>query len=81
MLKDPIKDFEKYRKFLESIPLVKYREELKDIKWVEQDLVPTLYPLTSIYKNYWETQNFLDFEKWFTEFWSEINTSCRFFLF
>ncbi len=27
-----------YRKFLESIPLSKYREELKDIKWVEQDL-------------------------------------------
>jgi len=77
MPKDSIKDFEKYRKFLESIPLSEYREKLKDIKWVEQDLVPALYPLTSIYKNYWETQNFLDFGKWFTEFWGEINASQK----
>jgi len=33
-----IKDFKKYRDFLATIPLDKYREELKDIKWVEQDL-------------------------------------------
>lgn len=37
-MKDFINDLEKYRKFLETIPLAKYREELKDIKWVEQDL-------------------------------------------
>ncbi|MFH2069985.1 MAG: TaqI family restriction endonuclease [Elusimicrobiota bacterium] len=71
------KDLEKYRKFLESIPLSKYREELKDIKWVEQDLVPMLYPLTSIFKNYWESQNFLSFEEWFTEFWNEMNTAQK----
>ena len=71
------KDLEKYRKFLESIPLSTYREELKDIKWVEQDLVPTLYPLTSIFLNYWETPNFLSFEDWFNKFWNEINTSQK----
>lgn len=69
----PIKDHLRYRQFLESIPLASYREELKDIKWVEQDLVHTLYPLASIYENYWETQNFLSFEDWFSSFWKEIN--------
>jgi len=72
-MKNPVVDLEKYREFLESIPLSRYREELKDVKWVEQDLVPALYPLPSIYKNYWETHNFLSFEEWFTEFWKEIN--------
>ncbi|HNV63463.1 MAG TPA: TaqI family restriction endonuclease, partial [Candidatus Cloacimonas acidaminovorans] len=33
-----IEDFKRYRDFLVTIPLDKYREELKDIKWVEQDL-------------------------------------------
>ncbi|HGJ63971.1 TPA: TaqI family restriction endonuclease [bacterium] len=77
MLKDQIRGFEKYRQFLGNIPLSKYRDELKDIKWVEQDLVPSLYPLKSIYKNYWETQNFLNFENWFAEFWDEINSSQK----
>jgi hypothetical protein len=31
-------DLQRFRDFLGKIPLVKYREELKDIKWVEQDL-------------------------------------------
>ncbi len=77
MQKIPIDDLEKYRKFLQGIPLSTYREKFKDIKWVEQDLVPALYPLTSIYKNYRETQRFLDFEEWFDEFWSGINASQR----
>ena len=73
MPKNPVKDIEQYRKFLESIPMAKYREELKDIKWVEQDLVHILFPLASIFENYWEKQNFLNFEEWFNKFWTEIN--------
>lgn len=72
MKKSPIEDLKKYRKFLESIPLDKYREELKDIKWVEQDLVPQLFPLRSIYTNYWDGRNFLSFEDWFDKFWKEL---------
>jgi hypothetical protein len=74
-MKDPVKDLRKYREFLESIPLEKYREEFKDVKWVEQDLPKEILPLASIFKHYWEDREFLDFEKWFEEFWEEINTS------
>jgi hypothetical protein len=31
MNKEPLADLKKYRSFLESIPLNKYREELKEI--------------------------------------------------
>ncbi|MBT9171539.1 MAG: hypothetical protein DDT18_01922 [Actinobacteria bacterium] len=72
-MKNPITDLGKYRKFLESIPLNRYREELKDIKWVEQDLPKEILPLASIFRYYWEDRNFLDFDKWFEEFWKEIN--------
>ena len=73
-MKNPIEDLRKYREFLESIPLEKYREELKNIKQVEQDLPKEILPLGSIFKHYWEDREFLDFEKWFEEFWIEINT-------
>ena len=53
----------KYREFLESIPLVKYREELKSVKWVEQDLPKEMLPLASIFRYYWEERNFLIFEE------------------
>ena len=73
-MKNSIEDLAKYRKFLESIPLDKYREELKDVKWVEQDLPKEILPLASIFKYYWEEREFLEFDKWFGEFWREINT-------
>ena len=63
----------KYRKFLESIPLDEYRVELKDIKVVEQDLHPSLFPLPSIFESYWEKQNFFSFEDWFNKFWLELS--------
>jgi hypothetical protein len=66
-------DLYRFRDFLGKIPLVKYREELKDIKWVEQDLPKEILPLRSIYKYYWEKREFLDFEEWFEKFWREIN--------
>jgi hypothetical protein len=66
-------DLQRFRDFLGKIPLVKYREELKDIKWVEQDLPKEILPLHSIYKYYWEKREFLDFEEWFEKFWREIN--------
>ena len=70
-----IKDFKKYRDFLATIPLDKYRKELKDIKWVEQDLPKEILPLASIFKYYWEERQFLDFDKWFDTFWKDINTN------
>lgn len=73
-MKNLIINLERYRKFLEKIPLDKYRQELKDIKWVEQDLPKEILPLASIFKYYWEDRNYLDFEKWFETFWKEINT-------
>lgn len=77
IMKNPITDLEKYRKFLESIPLNRYREELKDIKWVEQDLLKEILPLASIFKYYWEDRNFLSFDEWFKIFWKEINTNQK----
>jgi hypothetical protein len=73
-MKNPIEDLREYRGFLESIPMEKYRKELKDVKWIEQDLPREILPLNSIFKHYWEERKFLDFEKWFEEFWIEINT-------
>jgi len=72
-MKDPIKALEEYRRFLATIPLDKYREDFKPIKWVEQDLHPLLFPQGSIFENYWEKQNYLDFEEWFKSFWKELN--------
>ncbi len=72
-MKNPNEDFKKFRKFLETIPLDKYRHEFKNIKFVEQDLHPLLFPLESIYENYWEKRNYLTFEDWFNEFLNKIN--------
>lgn len=72
-MKDAITDLQKFRDFLMSIPLDKYREELKDIKWVEQDLPKEILPLSSIFRYYWEERNFINFEDWFENFWQEIN--------
>ncbi len=77
MKKNPSKDLERYRKFLETIPLYKYREELKDIKWVEQDLPREMLPMASMFKYYWEARNLLKFEEWFEIFWRELNTDPK----
>jgi len=85
MKKNSINDLKKYREFLETIPLDKYREELKNVKWVEQDLNKAgqiqlgsaLLPLASIFKYYWEKRQFLTFEKWFEIFWEELNTKLE----
>ncbi len=74
-MKNPITSLGEYRKFLESIPLDKYREELKDIKWVEQDLPKGILPLASIFRYYWEETSFLNFDECFENFWKEINTN------
>jgi len=70
-------NLERYRTFLKTIPLKSYREELQKVKWVEQDLPPEIQPLESIYRNYWDTQNFLCFEEWFENFWDEINRDSK----
>ena len=74
MNKEPLSALEKYRSFLETIPLDKYREELKEIKWVEQDLPKELLPLASIFQYYWEEKQFKNFDNWFDIFWQEINS-------
>jgi len=55
-MNNPIEDLAKYRKFLENIPLDKYREELINVKWVEQDLPKEILPLASIFKHCWENR-------------------------
>jgi len=62
-----------YRSFLEGLPIVAY-EKYKAIKWVEQDLPKEMLPLASIFRNYWLTQNYLDFESWFKLFWKELDS-------
>lgn len=62
-----------YRSFLEGLPIVAY-EKYKAIKWVEQDLPREMLPLASIFRNYWLTQNYLDFESWFKLFWKELDS-------
>ena len=65
-----------YRCFLATIPLGRYRDELKDVKWVEQDLYEELLPLKSIYFNYWDQRDaYPDFETWFEGFWGELHSS------
>lgn len=74
IMKNPLKEIKRYREFLETIPLDKYREELKDIKWVEQDLPKEMLPQASIFHYYWNKRIFFNFEKWVESFWKGINT-------
>jgi len=67
-------NLDNFRKFLATIPLEKYREQFKDIKWVEQDLWPSLLPQESIYKYYWIEKSFVDFDNWFEDFYQEIHS-------
>jgi len=64
-----------YRKFLATIPLSHFREEFQKVKWVEQDLPGKMLPLESIYEHYWEKQNLLDFDSWFSYFWKELHSN------
>jgi len=73
-MNNPYNDLIRYRSFLETIPLEQYREELKGIKWVEQDLPKEILPLASIFRFYWEIRDYLNFEDWFNIFWEYINT-------
>ena len=69
---NPIKNLENYRKFLLSIPLSSFRDELKEIKWVEQDLHSALFPQKSIFHYYWDEKKFYGFEEWFDTFWNNL---------
>ena len=71
---DSLEALQRYRRFLESIPLNEYREKFRIIKWVEQDLPRDLLPQGSIFRHYWHKQNFLDFESWFEDFWGELQS-------
>lgn len=73
-MKNVLEALQQYREFLESIPLRKYGEIFRPIKWVEQDLYPELLPQGSIFRHYWDEQNFLDFKSWFEDFWQELHS-------
>jgi hypothetical protein len=53
------------------MPLESYRNDLRPVKTVEQDLPITLNPLPAIYQAYWvtETISFLTFEEFFDRWW------------
>jgi hypothetical protein len=61
-----------YEAFLSEIPLDKYKEELRPIKTVEQDLPKELNPLYDLYYSYWTeepTKSFPSFEDFFNSYW------------
>lgn len=60
-----------FEKFLESIPLENYRNELLSVKTVEQDLPRSLNPLPAIYGAYWTdtVKEFPSYEQFFTQWW------------
>lgn len=62
-----------YERFLSSIPLEKYREELLPIKTVEQDLPRELNPLPYIYEVYWtqESKVFPAYDEFFDQWWKD----------
>jgi hypothetical protein len=62
-----------FERFLESIPLDRYREELMPVKTVEQDLPPELNPLPAIYSAFWvkEPVQFPDYEHFFDRWWED----------
>lgn len=84
VVKKSLEDLKKYRYFLETILLDKFR----DIKWVEIDLPREMVPdpeggkrfrfrylhLAWIFKYYWDERRFLSFDEWFKIYWKEINT-------
>lgn len=61
----------KFEEFLSSIPLSRYRDELLNVKTVEQDLPKSLNPLPAIYGTYWtnRVQEFPQYEKFFSDWW------------
>ncbi len=73
----------RFEKFLASIPVADYRQELLPIKTVEQDLPRDLNPLAAIYTAYWQPtkKQFPDFESFFQHWWqthlSPLDTFIR----
>lgn len=67
-------ELRRFRQFLESIPRGQLGEETRRIKTVEQDWGQKLNLIIweSIYQNYWEKGNFLDFDAWFSNVWKQL---------
>ncbi len=76
-MKNPEEKLADYRQFLTTIPLKEYRENFKSIKWVEQDLYKKMLPQWSIFRCYWESENFMSFDEWFEDFWKELHSSDK----
>ncbi len=62
-----------FEQFLASIPLDRYRNELLQVKTVEQDLPPDLNPLPAIYDAFWvgELRPFPEYEVFFERWWQD----------
>ena len=89
MPKNWTQELSNYENFLSNIDVQSY-SRFRIIKWVEQDLpqgkVPNLYKegeiiklrhlqLASIYFYYWDNSNFLNFNEWFEQYWTDINSN------
>lgn len=72
-MSEELRTLSAFERFLESIPLDRYREELMPVKTVEQDLPPELNPLPAIYSTFWVDQpvRFPDYEDFFDHWWKE----------
>lgn len=68
-----LKLLKKFERFLSSIPLDKYREELMPVKTVEQDLPKSLNPLPDIYNAYWieDIKDFPNYDEFFENWWKK----------
>ncbi len=62
-----------FERFLASVPLERYRNELLQVKTIEQDLPPELNPLPAIYNAFWveEPRSFPDYEVFFERWWQD----------
>lgn len=69
-----LNDLRRFRKFLEKIPLQELGEETRPIKTVEPDWREELNLIIwrTVYTNYWEQNNFLNFDEWFSNLWSNL---------
>ena len=56
---------EKFKQFLASVDLAKYRTMYQPIKLVEMDLPKNIQLLDSLYEVYWKQQKLLDFEEFY----------------
>ncbi|MDR1361245.1 MAG: TaqI family restriction endonuclease [Rickettsiales bacterium] len=60
---------QQFTDFCKTIDLQYYRERYSKIKIVEMDLPPSIHALDTIYENYWDNANDLDFPPSYEEYY------------